>query len=306
MTITVPTPTATNATNEDGGTLLTVTASANEGGAVSGLPLTFSTNVSTVTFSPATVITNGSGSATSQVFVPYSAFGSASVVTVANGGFNGLAVINGVLQADIEVPTTSFGSAAVPGGTLVQVTANATVNGAAAQGMPLAFSTNSAMATFNPASVITDVTGNATTQVLVPAGTATFVTVTGAGFSRVQSLATALPTPKVPLVATTIATPTSTDLGPETVGSPGVAGEAYSVSVVIDDQNGNSLPGAAVAFGEVGISPNLLMPAATTTGSNGAATSFVWIADVAPGIPGQIFYEISAAGTSQDFTLGGP
>jgi hypothetical protein len=149
-----------------GGTNVTISATAT---GFAGLQVTFTSNLTGVSFSPSTAITSATGSATVVAYVP---FGTIPIVTVTGaGGFASVSLKSVLPVASIKVASprlvgsTQTGS---NGGSTYAVTATVEdASGAALVGASVAFAGVGVSNAFSPATVVTDQNGSATSYVFV-------------------------------------------------------------------------------------------------------------------------------------------
>jgi len=150
-----------------GGELVTMIAHATAQGLdASGVSLTFTTNVSGVTFAPSPVVTDGDGKARAIVDAPYSA--TPLVATVAGGGASQLLSLSPLLSP-LTVSLTSTVGPPASTGTNYEVTATvAAQDGTPVSGVAVAFAqygTSANSNPFTPASSTTDSQGHASSFV---------------------------------------------------------------------------------------------------------------------------------------------
>ena len=152
--------------DKPGGTLLTVVAQAMAGNApIDGLAISFATSAASVVFSPATALTDGSGEASSSVFIPY---GAATWISASGGGATQLLLLGEpnvpapVLTVETPDPLTTSSFA-------VTVCASEPGHGALA-GAELVFSVPGSSDGAAPGTAITGASGCATTSIQLPGG----------------------------------------------------------------------------------------------------------------------------------------
>ncbi len=271
-----------------GGQVIALTAHATDphGKPAMGVALGFTTNAMGVTFAPATVVTDGDGAATSSALIP---FGMTPVIGFVSGGGGADAIS---LSPDSGITLTAPKPVATDGlpelgGTLVTVSASAAVGTVELVGLPVTFATDMSTPVFVPASVATDPSGVASSQVFVPYGTSVVAIVAAAGSSQVVDLSAALP--KLSFVAPGPATVT-----PGTSGSAS-AGKNYELSVQVKDSTRPASPpqGVAVTFAATGAAS--FVPASALTDATGFASSVVYVPDEA-GDAGAVQVAITSPG----------
>ena len=218
---------------------------------VEGLNVAFTTTTTGVTFSPAAVVTNSSGVATSNVIIPYGT----QVQAVVSGG-GAVSMTTGTapsvtLTAGQLTPTETF----LPSGEVYTLTATATVGAEASpltvEGLNVAFTTTTTGVTFSPAAVVTNSSGVATSNVIIPYGTQVQAVVSGGG-------AVSMTTGTAPSVTLTSALASPADpSSPCTQSNPceitvtALVGEVplqgLGISIVITDVETASAGGAGIS-----------------------------------------------------------
>jgi hypothetical protein len=159
----------------------------------------------------------------------------------------------------LEAPVGSM--TATPSGMLIAARATATSEGVAVQSAPIAFGTSMSGLAFSPPSATTESDGTATSMLVLPFGSQVLATASsqGGGFDQ-QTLA-------APSIVLTLNT------------TPGVitaASAQYKVTATVM-AGGHFVSGVSVAFAQYGTNSNSnpFTPAASTTDTNGQASSFV-------------------------------
>lgn len=330
-TVTLATPTFSAHGATLGGLLTTVdvlaTALSNASASVrpiSGVVLTYSTSQSGVIFIPGTVTTGPDGHGVATTVIPWGMQLLASIAS-ANGGYTSIA-----LGADpIQLASTQNEVATLePGGALVTLTVVANVPASAsagtdagvptvvdasaptvvdagvvsppAAGVQIAFGTNTTGVAFAPGTVLTDLSGQATSRVFVPYGGSEVVaTISGGGASVVIPLSQNLP-------AVMIGTPQYSDLVVQTVGTgTGTQGIRYTLTTRITLMDGKTpIQALPVSFAQVGVSGsnNPFTPASTMTDANGQVETNVFVPMLGVDA-GVLSYVVTAGGVSEAFTL---
>jgi hypothetical protein len=255
---------------------------------VDGLSVTFASTTTGVVLSPAMILTNASGLATSEVVVP---FGTQVAVVVSGSGTQAVILVPPSDAGPTSIPVTLTATfapigIALPAGVVYQLSVEATAgaptdamagggNGPPIAGLNVAFSTTTTGVSFSPASVATDNTGTATSNVVVPYGTEVQAVFSGGGSAN----AMAITAPAVQL-----------SLGPLTAtGDQLPSGETYSLTVTAsvnggtssdaapsDGGSGMNIQGLNISFATTttGIS---FSPSTVATNAMGVATSNVVI-----------------------------
>lgn len=241
------------------GAFVSVMATAQAGTiAAAGVPISFTTNTSGLVFSPATIPSGSMGSATSEIFVPYS---SNAVLGFVTGG-GGSAVVSLTPQlsdVNITVDPSTLVSTPAYGGTIVSVTGTAESGGVMLDELPLTFSSSAAGVTLTPATVLTNANGLATASIFVPFGTVPVVAVSGGGTVADISLKSVLSTPTLTLQATDL------------TNSTAVGGTAISISVTA-----TGFAGLPLAFTS-NVSGVTFNPASAITDGSGWATTVAFV-----------------------------
>ncbi len=273
-------PIATEPGGESPGQLVTVQAQAMFAGQpVPGIPIAFSTNVSALSFSPASAVTDASGNARAAVFLPY---GSTDVVATLSGGGAVLPVQLSELLTPVQLAPFTYARTAEPGGTLLQVTTQAMAGSAPVVGLSIAFASSSSSVVFSPQTALTDAAGFATAQVFVPYGGASWLSATGGGAAIVQVLGA----PEVPEPSITFQ------------GAQQLVGPEFQVYACLHDADHSPLAGGTIAFSLVS---GTAAPASVVSGSDGCASTTVLLAADA----GTAAVTASFDGVSTCFTLPG-
>lgn len=249
-------------------------------GVVQGLPVSFATTTTGVSFSPATATTDSTGTAISNVVVPFDT----EVQAVFSGGGaanSGTATAPAIsLSLSVLSPT----GMQLPGGETYQLTATAKVaisdaDGGAVpgspidvQGLPLSFATTTTGVAFSPATVLTNTAGQATSYVVVPYGTSVEAVVSGGGMVASTNTDAGVVLPAV-TITTSPPVPTCTVLPVGLLfGCSAMASLAQADGGVATPPQPVAGLGVAFATTTAGVS---FSPATVVTSSSGYATSFV-------------------------------
>ena len=274
--------TVTNITQVLDGEMIELTGNAQTLGSSNlvGVPLTFTSSASGITFTPPSAATDDNGNAKAVAFVPFTSPG---VVGVVVGGGAGSSTALSPSADRIKLTRSSLTPTAEVGGTLVtlsiKVAQTVSLNGSdtdeALEGITASFSTSGAQA-FSPSSATTNVSGIATSQAFIPYGGPTLAIVSVAGGSQVFPLADALPT--ILIGALTVGSGSNASQGSATTG------KIYPVSVTVTngaDSGNPGLAGVPLAFSATGGAQ--FNPATVTTDGSGNASTVVFVPDLNSG-----------------------
>jgi hypothetical protein len=233
---------------------VTAVATTAQSDPASGVLLTFASSGAAASIAPASATTQN-GTASTQVVVGY---GSQVNVSISGGGASKVITLSAPPLSPIanELAATALPSAGVPG-QLYSVTASIGV-----PNLVVGFSTNASGISFMPASVPTNIAGNASSQVLVPFGTSVTVTATAGG-----NTATAI------LSAPPIAITAAVALDPASPSSTG--GASMLLTAHAADADGNPASGVPLSFAVT--TPAVASPTSVTTDSSGTATTHVFV-----------------------------
>lgn len=245
---------------------------------VAGLTVTLGTNATGIAFAPAAVTTNGSGTATASILIPW---GSAVVATASSPDSGFATTTLAAPPAAIYVapaPAPLMGGATT--GELVALTVTATqpqaiaaggsagaeCGSACIAGLTVSFATNVTGVAFAPPMVATNEYGSATSYVFVPYAAAPMIgTVSGGGATLAISLSQLLPQVALKLA------PAATSYQP--------SGEVVTLAIAATAGSGAGAPavaGLSIALATnvstVVISPPTIV---TDAGGNGSAQVFV-------------------------------
>ena len=260
-----------------GGELFRLDVQVSGAGSDAGIPgfgVAFATTTTGVAFSPATVMTDGTGLASSYVIIPYGA----QIQAIVSGG--------GIVKQQPQTAppltlTTAAGlvptNNAIASGEVYSLTvqarpADSTTPTGGVPGVPLAFTTTTSGVAFSPASVSTDSSGNATSSVLVAYGTQIDAVVSGAGnviTSPAADAGAGISAPVIDLVIDSF----------KPVQPPvyGVSGQAYALTVTanVQDEAGvvAAVEGLGISFATT--TGATFSPATVATDVDGGATSNV-------------------------------
>ena len=237
---------------------LTVLASnLNNGPGISGVSVTFSDGGAGGTFNPPTAVTNSSGIATTSYTLPPAG----QVVTITASATNYKSTtFTETVQSQALSATSGGNQTGSPGTTLpLPLTVTATNNGTAQSGVSVTFSDGGVGGSFNPATVVTNSSGIASTTYTLPA-TAQTVTIT-AGSSGYSSAT---------FTETAVAAALAVNAGNNQTGNVGTT--LPTALTVLAMQNGNPVSGVSVTFTDNGAGGSFGTPT-VTTGSNGLASS---------------------------------
>ncbi len=261
-----------------GGSLVTIVATAMQGGDAStcpsqggatlqGLTVTFSTTTAGVTIAPSSSVTNASGQATATVVVP---FGTQVAVVAAAGGAEATLLVPGSGEgAPIVFDTPTFvassPAAYLPVGQVFtfQTTARTAPDAGGVAGLTVAFATTTTGVSFSPASFTTGESGAVESSVVIPYGTTVEAVVSGGGGDQTAfATAAALkltPGPFTPITSATYL--------------PG--GEVYALQATARAADGGPpVEGVSVAFTTTTTGVTF-SPASAPTNAQGVATSNV-------------------------------
>jgi hypothetical protein len=253
-----------------------------DGTPIEGLTVTFASTAggASATFTPGSATTDATGTATSEVIVPYD---TQVVVEVSGGGAVATHVLaSGDTTIALYAPTFTATGMTLPTGEVFVVTTTAVVGSSTTpvQGVSITFSSLTTGVTLSPTTALTNGNGVATSYVVAPYNTPIVVEVAGAGTVAANALATA----QAPTI--TLAQPTFTPAG---MTFP--TGELYEVTTQATSSATNvPVEGLSIAF-TTSTTGLTFSPTTVVADTNGMATSYVIVPYDA-----QVVVEVSGGG----------